>query len=128
MSVKTEDQKFRIPIDPQTACFLLDPAGSAPRKWGDVLPGNLLARLLDQAGDELVCPGVTIYARRFAVEDDIDRLTLDMNVRTDTGLCLPTGVLEFKSTRAGQAPPDGLQLLGLRPIKLSKFLWSTEWR
>jgi hypothetical protein len=128
LSVKTEDQKFRIPIDRQTACFILDQADSAPRKWGDVLPGNLLARLLDLAGDEAVCPGVTICARRFAVEDDIDRLTLDVDVRTDTGLCLPAGVLEFKSTRAGQAPPDGLQLLGLRPIKLSKFLWSTEWR
>jgi hypothetical protein len=128
LSVKTEDQKFRIPMDQRTACSFLDPAGFPSRKWGDLLPGNLLARLLDLAGDEPVCPSVTIFATRFAVEDDNDRLTLDMNVRTDTGICLSANVLEFKSTRPGQAPPDGLLLLGLRPIKLSKFLWSTDWR
>jgi hypothetical protein len=128
LSVKTEDQKFRIPIDPGTACYYLDSADLPPRKWGDLLPGNLLARLLELTGDEPVCPSVTICAKRFAVENDMDRLTLDMDVRTDTGLCLPAHVLEFKSTRAGQAPPDGLEPLGLRPIKLSKFLWSTAWR
>ena len=73
-------------------------------------------------------PVVAIHARRYAVEDDIDRFTLDVDVVTDTGKYLPVGVLEFKSQLAGAQPPPGLTTLNLRPIKLSKFLWSTLWR
>lgn len=62
---------------------------------------------------------------RFAVQNDEDRLTLDVNVRTDTGKVLPYSVLEFKSTQKGNQPPGRLQSLMLRPVKLSKFLWST---
>ncbi len=46
-------------------------------------------------------------------------------VETDTGKCLPHGVLEFKSLAQGAEPPASLELLGLRPIKLSKYLWAT---
>ncbi len=46
-----------------------------------------------------------------------------MGVATDTGKTYPCGVLEYKSTRAGGRPP--LTVGGLRPIKLSKFLWAT---
>jgi hypothetical protein len=69
-----------------------------------------------------------VCCRRYAVEDKQDRLTLDVDVATDTGKALPTGVLEFKSTVAAAGPPPALSSLGLRPIKLSKFLWATQWR
>ena len=34
--------------------------------------------------------------------------------------------LEFKSRRADADIPDALAQLGLRPLKISKFLWATE--
>ena len=66
-----------------------------------------------------------VECHRYAVEDEQDRVTLDTQVRTDTGKTLPRAVLEFKSTRPDK-PPDALTALHLRPIKLSKFLWATE--
>ena len=66
--------------------------------------------------------------RTFPSGTALDRLTLDLCVATDTGKRLPCGVLEFKSIDAGAGPPGRLPALGLRPIKLSKFLWATLWR
>jgi hypothetical protein len=127
LSAKTEDRKFRLPLDPGLAEDLLD-GNTVNSRLADLLPGDLLARLQDLAGREPLRPVVTVRATRYACEDDADRLTLDCGVATDTGKCLPTCVLEFKSTLAGRAPPPSLAALGLRPIKLSKFLWSTLWR
>jgi hypothetical protein len=76
--------------------------------------------------------GRRVQARRdgllphYAVEDDQDRLTLDCCVHTDRAKQLGYGVLEFKSTQPDETPPCRLIGLGLRPLKLLKFLWATE--
>jgi hypothetical protein len=128
LSVKTESEKFRLELAPGQADDLLR-AGLGPGPaFAGLLPAHLLARLDELAGAGRLLPVVTVRARRYAVEDAQDRLTLDAGVTTDTGKCLPCGVLEFKSTDAGASPPGRLPTLGLRPIKLSKFLWATLWR
>jgi len=112
----------KIPIDADTAIAIL--AGNVATL--DVqFPADLLARLLELAVASPVLPVACVQCHRYAVEDDQDRLTLDTEVRTDTGKTLPHAVLEFKSTRPVK-PPDALTALHLRPIKLSKFLWATE--
>jgi hypothetical protein len=125
LSAKTEDQKFRREISAQSASALL--AGGDITQM-DLLPASLVARLMSLANGDPVGPVVTVLARRYAVEDQTDRLTLDLDVRTDSGKCLERGVLEFKSTVAGAEPPAALIALGLRPVKISKFLWATLWR
>ena len=69
-----------------------------------------------------------IPCRRYAVESVQERWTLDVAVHTDTGKCLPCGVLEHKSTDADAAAPGALLQIGLRPLKFSKFLGATCWR
>lgn len=64
-----------------------------------------------------------VYTRRFAIEDNVDRFTLDVDIQTDLGKALP--FLEFKSNEFKPAPP-ALLAIGLKPIKISKFLWATE--
>lgn len=125
LSVKTEDRKFRLEIEPWRAEAIL--AGAADMLV-ELLPGDLVARLLALAGDEALGPVATVYARRYAVENESDRLTLDVDVRTDTGKALYADVLEFKSTRSAAEPPAALADLKLRPVKISKFLWATLWR
>jgi hypothetical protein len=93
-----------------------------------MMPPDLMVRLVDLAGDDDLLGVVCVSARRYAREDDTDRLTLDLHVHTDTGKELPAGVLEFKSTEPDAEPPQPLAVLALRPIKLSKFLWATLWR
>ena len=114
----------RQEVSPDVADLLLA-AGADP---GLALPANLLARLQELTAGKPVFPVVTICARRYAVEDDAERLSLDVGVATDTGKCLGTHVLEFKSTDPGALPPGHLGSLKLRPMKLSKFLWATDWR
>lgn len=127
LSVKTETQKVRRELDRASARRML--AGQVQlADWGRYLPADLYARLLELAGDQSPGIVVVVRTRRFAVEDETDRFTLDMDVSTDTGKCLPANVLEFKSTRPDQALPDALVALPLRPLKLSKFLWATLWR
>jgi hypothetical protein len=121
LSAKTESEKWRVEIEPAHAELLL--AGAA-QPAAD-LPAHLRARLME-LGAEILRPVVAISCRRYAVENERDRLTLDVAVRTDTGKCLPHGVLEFKSGDKDAGPPGRLPGLGLRPIKLSKFLWGTE--
>jgi hypothetical protein len=129
LSAKTEAGKFRQEISPELAEVLRAQGFTSPAlQLGGVLPGDLLARLLALIDQEPLLPVVAVCARRYAVEDDRDRLTLDLDVATDTGKRLPTGVLEFKSTDRDAAPPAPLRALGLRPVKLSKFLWATLWR
>ena len=48
-----------------------------------------------------------------------------MDVQTDLGKSLPFAVLEFKSNELKPAP-SALLAIGLKPIKISKFLWATE--
>jgi hypothetical protein len=124
LSAKTEGEKWRQEVDPDVADLLL----AAEADPGQALPAHLLARLQQLTGGKPVLPVVTVCCRRYAVEDDADRLTLDVGVSTDTGKCLDTHVLEFKSTDPAAPPPGRLGSLGLRPMKLSKFLWATLWR
>jgi len=90
------------------------------------LPAHLQARLVSLVGDEPLLPAACVLAHRYAVENERDRLTLDVDVRTDTGKRMPAAVLEFKSIDEDAAPPGGLAVARPRPIKLSKFLWATE--
>jgi hypothetical protein len=118
-SAKTEDGKNRREIDRQQAETFLQ-SGIHSEEWTDLLPADLVARLLDLAGDAPLVPVVCVAFHRYAVEDNQDRLTLDVDVKTDIGKCFPSGVLEYKSTQ------DEVRFdFPLRPIKLSKFLWST---
>jgi hypothetical protein len=123
LSAKTESQKFRRELDPRRAGQLLNGDGIA---FGDLLPPDLVARLADLAGGAPVRGVVAVMCRRYAAEEDEHRLTLDVHVRTDTGLRLLFAVLEFKALDTSSPPPDFVARLGLRPLKLSKFLWSTN--
>jgi hypothetical protein len=121
LSAKTEREKWRQEIDAATAHQLLADAQQLP----GLLPAHLRARLTELGADELE-PVVTVCCHRYAVEDDQDRLTLDCCVHTDRAKHLGYGVLEFKSIRPNETTPGRLIGLGLRPLKLSKFLWATE--
>jgi hypothetical protein len=81
---------------------------------------------LTELGAETLVPVVTVFCRRYAVEDDRGRLTLDVCVHTDRHKLLSYGVLEYKSTSRNAAPPGHLTRLGLRPLKVSKYLRATE--
>jgi hypothetical protein len=123
-SAKTEQSKFRVALDRERAEQLLGNGFTVVDL--DFLPPDLLARLLDLVTDQPLHPVVTVCFRRFAVEDDANRLTFDLNVHTDTGKTFPPAVLEHKATDASAAPIAAFPALGLRPIKLSKFLWATR--
>jgi hypothetical protein len=124
LSAKTEGAKWRREVAPAQAEAIL--AGADPT-WPDaLLPAHLQARLLDLADGADLGPVAAVCCRRYAVEDDQDRLTLDVDVRTDAGKALPFAVLEFKSADPDAGPPSLLGGLCLWPIKLSKFLWATE--
>jgi hypothetical protein len=126
LSAKTELDKWRSEISHSQAQAIENERQSRAL-LESILPANLLARLQELTGNVTPGPVVTVYSRRYAVEDDRDRYTLDCGTRTDTGLCLPGSVLEFKSTAGGEPPPPALLALGLRRIKLSKFLWASAW-
>jgi hypothetical protein len=124
LSAKTERQKWRQEIDADTASGI---RGGLLSAWPQTfLPADLLARLQELAGGAPLLQAARLGCRRYAVENDRDRLTLDVDVRADAGQCLPFAVLEFKSTDPEATPPGALGALGLRPLKLSKFLWATE--
>lgn len=125
LSAKTEDEKLRLPIEPAQAEFLLRGRGITAA-LARLLPADLQARLLALAAEKPLAPVVCVRARRYAVENEQDRLTLDVGVCTDIGKRLEFNVLEFKSTHKDNPPPDSLTDLGLRPIKMSKFLWATR--
>jgi hypothetical protein len=125
LSAKTEADKFRVEVSPAQADQMLE-GSDGGAALAALLPANLLARLQDLAGDEPLGPIVTVSCRRYAVEDPEDRFTLDVEVHTDTGKRLGPAILEFKSTSSAAVPPAPLLAVGLRPIKLSKFLWATR--
>jgi hypothetical protein len=125
LSAKTEDEKFRTDITPAQAEGLLAGENVMP-VLANLLPGRLYARLVDVAHDEPVRPIVCVHCRRYAREDEHDRLTLDVGVSTDTGRALPYAVCEFKSTRPAAETPPALDAIPIRPMKLSKFLWALD--
>src|SRR5262249_34775687 len=123
LSAKTEKEKWRSEVAPETAHLLLE-SPSALVTLLALLPADLAARggrLPGGAGGGGVRPVAGAGPRRYAVEGPQDRLTLDVGVGTDSGKELPFHVLEFKSTDEGSAPPGRLPALALRPLKLSKF-------
>jgi hypothetical protein len=78
------------------------------------------------AGDAMLEPVVTVCATHYATQNETDRLTLDLAVTNDMGKILPAGVLEHKTTSLSATAIAWPRTLGLRPIKLSKFLWATK--
>jgi hypothetical protein len=126
LSIKTEEEKLRKEIDARLAAGYLK-EGIRPAMLTALLPADLLARAWEWIDDQVLIPVVTVACRRYAVEDDADRLTLDCDIRTDTGKIFPTNVMEHKTARAGSERREAaFDFLRYRPIKLSKFLWSTE--
>ncbi len=121
ISAKTEDKKFRQMIEPDLAEYLLHGQLDV-RSVSGIMPSDLIGRIADIANGEPLQPVVTICFNRYAVEDSIHRLTLDLDIHSDNGRTYPSHVLEQKSTRSDAAP---LVTLPIRPIKLSKFLWAT---
>jgi hypothetical protein len=124
LSAKTEESKFRVAIDSRTAQALL--GDEVNDVLPSLLPADLLDRLLDLTSGRPLVSVTAICFRRYAVEDDLDRLTLDVGIATDAGKSFPTHVLEFKSRLVGSVRPQPLAALQLHPIKLSKFLWATR--
>jgi hypothetical protein len=122
ISAKTEDKKFRQMIGSDLAEYLLHGRLDISAVSG-IIPSDLIGRLADIAQGEPLVPVVTIGFNRYAVEDGIHRLTLDLDIRADNGREFPSHVLEQKSTNPDAAP---LIALAIRPIKLSKFLWATS--
>lgn len=120
LSAKTESEKFRVEIQRSDAENLLAYGLQADNR---ILPGNITARLMEIIDNKDLVPVVIVYFTRFAVEDDVDRLTLDVSINTDTGKQYPTSVLEHKCTNKNSSifPGDGL-----RPMKISKFLWALQ--
>jgi len=125
LSAKTEEEKFHRQISGDEAERLW--SGDNPlAQLSQLLPGHLVARLIDISHEEPLGPVVTIRCRRYAWEDDTTRLTLDLDIRTDTGKSLPYGVCEFKSITEDDRPPPALADIPIRPMKLSKFLWALD--
>jgi hypothetical protein len=125
LSVKTESQKFRMEIEAEVAELVR--SGNTSLIQG-LLPIDLVARLLELTRGEPLLSVVTVGAHRYAVEDEVNRLTLDTEVRTDTCKSLPIAVLEHKQAKTHGSPTPLMLLPGLRPLKLSKFLWATDWK
>jgi hypothetical protein len=123
-SAKTETSKLRIELDPDQARQLLCDGFQVVDLA--FVPPDLLARLLELVVDEPLQPIVAVRFQRYAVEDSDNRLTFDLDIRTDTGKRFPSGVLEHKATDAQGIPYAVFPGLGLHPIKLSKFLWATR--
>jgi hypothetical protein len=121
ISAKTEDKKFRQMIESDLAEYLLHGRLDISAVSG-IIPSDLIGRITDIAHGEPLVPVVMIGFNRYAVEDGIHRLTLDLDIRSDTGRSYPSHVLEQKSMNQDAAP---LIALAIRPIKLSKFLWAT---
>jgi hypothetical protein len=120
LSAKTEEEKFRLPIAEDVAYRILD---SDIDTLAPLLPPELLARFLELTDASPVRTATKLMCRRYAVEDDQDRLTLDRQVRTAAGKRMDFNVLEFKSIKPKPMPLPNLML---SPIKLSKFLWATD--
>jgi hypothetical protein len=126
LSAKTEDAKYRVEIEEDHAEQVLAGAADILNMVQEHLPGNVLARLGALVEGQPLRPVVCVSYRRYAVEDETNRLTLDVEVEADNGRCLHYGVLEFKSADRQADVPFSLEALPLRPVKFSKFLWATR--
>jgi hypothetical protein len=126
ISVKTEEGKFRREIQAEVAEFYIR-QGLTPAALGQVLPADLLARLLELTEGEPLVGVVTVSATRYAVENDQDRITLDTGICTNTGKAFPSNVLEQKTSSRPPVPMQEILDLPYAPVKLSKFLWSTSY-
>jgi hypothetical protein len=123
LSAKTESGKFRKEIPEQQAKWYLQNA----LDW-NAFPADIQARLLELIGSFELVPVVCVEFTRYAVEDDTNRLTLDIGTKTNTGKVFPSvAILENKTTADPPEPMEAIKALGLPPIKLSKFLWSTTY-
>ena len=118
--------KFRTELSPTIAEATLTNPAALHALLQTTPPPDHMARLLALADDALLAPVVTVCATRFAVENETNRFTLDLDVSTDMKKTLAVGVLESKTTAPSSLVLDWPGLLGLRTIKLSKFMWATE--
>ena len=126
-SIKTEDTKFRKPISKSQYSSLM-PGIDDPVTALDFLPGDLLSRVLDLSGGQPLVQAVEVKFTRYATEDANNRLTLDIDIRTNTGKSFPVnGILENKTTDSTGQPMPEVLALKYAPVKLSKFLWSTTY-
>ena len=120
LSAKTEDQKFfRLPIAEDVAYRIVDGDIDA---LAPLLPHELLARFLELTDASPVRTATMVMCRRYAVEDDQDRLTLDTNVRTPVGKRMDFNVLEFKSVKPKPMP------MALANLMLSTLAWRLDFR
>lgn len=126
LSCKTPDEKYRVEVPKLLALAIDKPNADITAIIRGVIPSHLGWLLLEVSHERDLLPVVRIHTRRYAVESDSDRYTLDVDVQTDTGKVLPYAVLEYKSVSADALPDSSLALQQVRPSKLSKFLWATE--
>ncbi len=126
LSAKTEAGKFRKEIPSEAAEFYIR-NGIPPLAARAHLPGDLLARLLELTEDQPLYRVATLRFTRYAVENEVDRVTLDINIAASTGKVFPTNILENKSTSARPTPLPEVLALPYPPVKLSKFLWATTY-
>lgn len=124
LSAKTEAEKWRQEVTGWDAERLLD--DSATGAALSLLPAHLAARLLEITEGKPLSTVACVFARRYATENETQRMTLDVHIHTDIDKTLPFHVLEYKDTKNEGVPPEVQTIYGLRPIKLSKFLWATE--
>jgi hypothetical protein len=127
VSAKTEDEKDRFDVTTGVAQALLQ-KDDAFQLMSNILSPSLTARLWEIADEEPLFPVFTVLAHRFATENSEDRLTLDVEVHTDTCKVLEFAVLEFKSTGPQPIPTELAIIPGIRPLKMSKYLWAGEER
>jgi hypothetical protein len=126
LSAKTEEEKYRKELPTEQAEYFLK-NGILAGEAGDVLPADLLARLIDLVDGAELLPIVRTDFTRYAVEDARDRLTLDTDIHTNTGKVLPTNILEAKTTDGGARSLPEIEALPYPRVKLSKFLWGTTY-
>jgi len=124
LSAKTEAGKFRRTLKPDIARSIIEDGFDYYATT--LMPADLQARLFDLVEGRDLRAVTAVRFRRYAVEDADNRLTLDIGIETDTGKCFPSEVLEHKATDPDASPYEVFPSLGLRPIKLSKFLWATR--
>jgi hypothetical protein len=94
LAAKTENEKWRQEVPPeQVADFQMDLA----LLFELFLPAHLLARLQELAKTPLMVVS-TVCCTRFAVEDDTQRLTLDVGVSTEEASVCTRMILSTRPT------------------------------
>jgi hypothetical protein len=127
ISAKTKEGKFRTEVD-NTRGLQWATSGIDLADLSELLPSDIFVRLLGLAGDaSSLLPVVRVCFTRYAAEDDVQRLTLDVGTETNTGKRLTSSVLECKTTENPAVAPPEILALNLPVIKLSKFLWATSY-